>query len=99
MQREATKTARAQRICDATNEAYSFPFFGVAEWTKAIRFLIDMSYTDKQIEKIMRSKWTRWARDSYAGPDDGDYGQAKGEWVERFVTEYAGKRGYLVSSL
>lgn len=90
-----TKDERAVRLCALTNDAYSYDAYGAEEWTKAIRFLIDMSYTDRQIEKIMRSKWTRWARDSYS--DDGWRGT--GEMVERFVTEFAGKRNYLVSAL
>lgn len=90
-----TKTARAERLATMTSDAYSFEAFGAAEWTKAIRFLIDMSYSDRTIEKIMRSKWTRWARDTFAA--DGWTGTAY--VVERFVTEYAGRPGYLVSSL
>lgn len=93
--RTETKTQRADRLAAMTGDAYSFEAFGAGEWTRAIRFLIDMSYRDRDIEKIMRSKWTRWARDSYS--PDGWTGTA--EAVEHFVTEFAGRPGYLVSSL
>lgn len=90
-----TKTERASRLCGLTSDAYSFGAFGAAEWTKAIRFLLDMSYTDRQVEKIMRSRWTRWARDQYS--PDGWVGTA--DMVEQFVTTFAGRPGYLISSL
>lgn len=90
-----TKEQRAERLSKMTSDAYSFAAYGADEWTKAIRFLLDMSYRDRDIEKIMRSKWTRWARDSYS--PDGWTGTA--DMVERFVTEFAGRRGYLVSAL
>lgn len=51
--------------------------------------------TDREIENVLRSKWTRWARDSYS--PDGWTGTA--ECVEQFVKKFAGLRGYLVSAL
>lgn len=90
-----TKTARAVRLATLTEDAYSFYAYGMAEWTKAVRFLIDMSYGDADIENIMRSKWTRWARDCYST----DEGKGTGEMVRRFVTEYAGRKNYRVEDL
>jgi hypothetical protein len=58
----------AKLIAGLCEDAYSFDAYGEKEWAKTVQFLIDNGFSDPaDIEAIMRSKHTRWARDHASG--------------------------------
>lgn len=75
MSRETVK-ALAERLSDA----YSTDRYR-SEWAPSIKALRAAGYDDRQIEAIIRSKWTRWAAD--AGGKR--YGQATAKDLMTFV--------------
>jgi hypothetical protein len=85
--------ARAERLVEATADAYSFEAYGQHEWLKAIGYLMGMGYDDRQIEAVLRSKWTRWASDAYSTYD------GKGRWLKEFVERHAGQPDYDIDAL
>ena len=59
---------RALRLAANTSDAYSASDFGSVLWVEAAQMLVDFGLTDEQIEAVLRSKWTRWCRDSFGEP-------------------------------
>lgn len=49
-----------------TGDAYSFGRY--ASWPAVCAALLRRGYDDKQVEAIVRSKWTRWAADASNKP-------------------------------
>lgn len=88
-----TKGDRAKRIAEATADAYSHDAFGDREWLRSTHMLIDMGYTDEEVEAILRSKWTRWARD-----EEGTY-KGSCRMLRRFILQHADRPGYEVRDL
>ena len=60
-----TQKMIACRIAWETSDAYSADIWGAVMWTEAAQMLLDMSFSERAVEQIMRSKMTRWARDHY----------------------------------
>lgn len=87
-------TIQAQNLAQSTADAYSFSRFGLTEWTKAITGLFEMGYDERQVEAIMRSKWTRWAGDESDTPND-----PVANDVIAFVKLHVGRNGYSVQEL
>lgn len=54
----------ANKIAEQTKDAYSFSRYGQKSWAASCRMLLRRGYNAKQIEAIMRSKWTRRAGDT-----------------------------------
>lgn len=54
---------RVETLVDKTASAYSFDAYGEKGWRSCIKMLIKRGLTDRQIEAVLRSKWTRWAGD------------------------------------
>lgn len=50
-------------------------------WSGCIRMLRKRGYDDRQIEAIIRSKWTRWAVDA----SDHDYGRVNSADLARYL--------------
>lgn len=46
------------------SDAYSTNYYNNS-WVACIRMLRKRNYNDEQIEAIIRSRWTRWAHDSW----------------------------------
>jgi hypothetical protein len=44
-------------------DAYSFDRYGSLNWARCIRALRSRALADRDIEIVLRSKWTRWAAD------------------------------------
>jgi hypothetical protein len=88
-----TPTQRAQRLARETADAYSFDAYGARQWFLAAKGLVDLGYSDAEVEAILRSKWTRWARDAHSSYE------GKGQWVIDFVLMHEGEPGYLVGDL
>lgn len=55
----------AVKLAAKTSDAYSADCFGPVEWVKAAEMLLDYGLTEEQAEAVLRSKWTRWCRDSF----------------------------------
>lgn len=58
-----TKTETIARLAERLSDAYSTDSYR-GGWNGCIRMLRKRGYDDRQIEAIIRSKWTRWAGDS-----------------------------------
>lgn len=61
-------TKPVAKFAKELSDAYSTAAYG--GWVGCIKMLRKRGYDDRQIEAIIRSKWTRWARDmasSYKG--------------------------------
>lgn len=57
-----------RQFAEELSDAYSTDAYG--GWYGCIQMLRKRGYNDREIEAIIRSKWTRWARDmnsSYKG--------------------------------
>ncbi len=76
--------SRIAALVTKTADAYSFDRYGVQEWRRATRLLIDRGLDDRQIEAILRSKWTRWAADHCA---DNVRFKVRGDDLIRFMDE------------
>ena len=62
------KKMKALTIAAKCADAYSADFWGPVAWVEAAQMLIDMGLTDEEVEGVLRSKLTRWARDAYGEP-------------------------------
>ena len=51
-----------QELNDNLQDAYSTDNYN-DNWSPCIKMLRKRGYNDKQVEAIIRSKWTRWAAD------------------------------------
>lgn len=52
-------------LATKTADAYSADSY--SNWTACARLLARLGYNEHQAEAILRSKWTRWARDMWQG--------------------------------
>lgn len=62
------KEMKALTIAAKCSDAYSADAWGPIAWVQAAQMLIDMGLEDDQVEGVLRSKLTRWARDEYGEP-------------------------------
>jgi hypothetical protein len=66
----ATLKETATELAERTADSYSYDGFGAPAWRALILWLLKEGYNERQVEAIVRSKHTRWARDivsSYRG--------------------------------
>ncbi len=61
--------AAAAAVAVATTDAYSFDRYGAANWLACCRMLALRGLGAREIEAVMRSKWTRWAGDAASKSD------------------------------
>lgn len=73
-----TLKQRAADLAEKTSDAYSADAFGNS-WTATCAMLLRRGYTEREAEAILRSKWTRWARDM-----DSKY-EGNSKTLERFL--------------
>lgn len=59
---------KALTIAARCSDAYSADMWGPVAWVQAAQMLVDMGLTDEQVEGVLRSKLTRWARDAFGEP-------------------------------
>lgn len=59
---------KALIIAARCSDAYSADLWGPVAWVQAAQMLIDMGLADGEVEGVLRSKLTRWARDAYGEP-------------------------------
>lgn len=81
----------AKDVAEKTQDAYSVDRY--TSWAAVAQLLLDRGYDDKQVEAILRSKWTRWAADA----SDKPYGKATSThvaaWLDKtFLTRAAERK-------
>jgi hypothetical protein len=59
---------RPLALAAATADAYSADAWGPVAWVQAAQMLCAMGLSDDEVQGVLRSKLTRWARDSYGEP-------------------------------
>lgn len=62
-------------------DAYSFDRYGFRAWRAACAMLRRRGHGDREVEAVMRSKFTRWAGDMGGKP----YGRTSSKDLERFM--------------
>lgn len=82
----STKTKSAIKfdpvvLANRTQDAYSYYAFGAAGWLSCAAMLAKRGYDERQAEAILRSKWTRWARD--ASNETTHEGKTLASWLDR----------------
>lgn len=82
---------QAAEIARQTEDAYSFDAYTPEGWRQCCLMLAKRGYDARQIEAVMRSKWTRWAGDNDS--DRKRYGQYNSTTLARFIDEMIAKRG------
>tara|TARA_R110000823_G_scaffold306785_3_gene429277 strand:+ start:1581 stop:1856 length:276 start_codon:yes stop_codon:yes gene_type:complete len=60
---------RPLRIAAKAADAYSADAWGPVLWVQATQMLCSLDFTDDEVEGLLRSKLTRWARDAYGVPE------------------------------
>jgi hypothetical protein len=55
----------ADELANRCEDAYSVDRY--KSWSKVAEALLDYGLTERQVEAVMRSKWTRWAADAHGG--------------------------------
>ena len=71
----------AKQIAQATEDAYSFNRYGAKRWEACCFMLLGYGFTAREVEAIMRSKWTRWAGDA----SNNRYGYINSADLKRFA--------------
>lgn len=71
-----------QELADKTSDAYSAAKY--YSWVACVRALRKEGYTDREIEAILYSKWTRWAADRSKNP----YGKASSNDLLNYIREF-----------
>ena len=59
---------KALTIAAKCADAYSADMWGLIAWVQAAQMLVDMGLAEEEVEGVLRSKLTRWARDAYGEP-------------------------------
>lgn len=83
--RVSVSTAEADKIAEATEDAYSFNAYGADRWRACCRMLAGRGYNAAEIEEIMRSKLTRWAEDAATGRKGWRSGRTSSADLERLL--------------
>lgn len=73
----------ARAIVERTQDAYSYDRYAPGAWEACCFMLLGRGYTDRNVEAIMRSKWTRWAGDASSNP----YGRINSADLKRFMDD------------
>lgn len=63
MNQTSSQPATVETLAERLSDAYSTDRYRNG-WKGCIRLLRQRGYNDRQIEAIIRSKWTRWAGDA-----------------------------------
>lgn len=69
-----TTTMRETRtddlLAEKTSDAFSFDTYGAKAWKACVRMLLKRheDFGPREVEAILRSKWTRWAADGAKNP-------------------------------
>jgi hypothetical protein len=79
----------AQEVAEKCKDAYSAPAY--RSWASVAAMLLKKGFTPEECEAIMRSKWTRWARD--ASFKDYRYGSYPAKVVEDYIDNMVRENG------
>ena len=69
-----------QELNENLQDAYSTDNYN-GNWSPSIKMLRKRGYDDRQVEAIIRSKWTRWAADG----SDKSYGHTNSADLSKFL--------------
>lgn len=90
--KKGTPKQRATRIAEQCADAYSADRY--RSWTNVALVLVNRGYSDRQVEAIMRSKWTRWAGDAIEDHSKGiRYGNLPARAITEFIDDMKTRRG------
>lgn len=76
-------------LIERTIDAYSFNRYGRKNWELAIRRLLRIGFSEREIEAILLSKWMRWAAD---GVSD-QYGDVKSGAIIEYINDQTRRYG------
>lgn len=79
--RTPARSKTPEELAAMTADAYSVNRYN--SWLALVKMLQKRNYTDREVEAILRSKWTRWAADSSRNPNRG----ATAADLERFLDD------------
>lgn len=82
-----------QELSEKTSDAYSFDRYN--SWEACIKKLRKAGYDDREIEAILRSKWTRWAADAGNKP----YGKASSVDLLNYINQHETKESVIQLTL
>lgn len=82
-----------QELSEKTSDAYSFDRYN--SWKACIKKLRKADYDDREIEAILRSKWTRWAADAANKP----YGKASSVDLLNYINQHETKESVIQLTL
>ena len=80
-----TIAERVRALSERTADAYSWDNYEGHRWPAAIAMLVRRGYSDREVEAIMRSKWTRWAADMASSRRSYRYGRTSSMDLARFL--------------
>lgn len=63
-----SKRMPALDVAHKSADAYSADIWGPVMWVQAAQMLLEMDFNEQEVEDILRSKLTRWARDAWGDP-------------------------------
>ena len=75
-----TNKLSVQELNEQLQDAYSTDNYN-GNWSPCIKMLRKRGYDDRQVEAIIRSKWTRWAADG----SNNRYGHVNSADLSRFL--------------
>lgn len=87
----ADQLTAARDVASRTETAFSFDAYTPTGWRQCCVMLAERGYGPREIEAIMRSKWTRWAGD--LDSDRRRYGQFNSATLARFIDQMIDTRG------
>lgn len=76
-----TTRETVDRLARQTEDAYSYGRY--PSWKAVIAMLLRRGYSEREVEAILRSKWTRWAADQ----SDRPYGRVPAQALIDFIDD------------
>mgnify|MGYP001435600352 CR=1 FL=1 len=74
-----------KELAEKTSDAYSFDRYN--SWEACVKKLRANGLNDREIEAVLRSKWTRWAADGSKNV----YGKASSNDLMNYINKYENK--------
>ena len=78
-------TDKARAIAESTKDAYSADAY--LNWAACAQVCLDRGYDERETEAILRSKWTRWARDASDNPDGRNTSSDLARYLDKHATK------------
>ena len=75
-----------KELAEKTSDAYSFDRYN--SWEACVKKLRNNGLNDREIEAVLRSKWTRWAADASKNA----YGKASSNDLMNYINKCENKK-------